>query len=147
MNRARSWKLSDPELETVIRLPAGTRNEYAIKRIADWGTVWLLGRESRFVQYQDDEGENYLPIWPHQRYAGICVPIWGDVEAVPVPAGRLLRGELLPLRNLNFAVFPLTDHKGWLIRLVLSDAVARHQANQSIGHNNTALDRSQNRVG
>ncbi|HEY2585405.1 MAG TPA: DUF2750 domain-containing protein [Tepidisphaeraceae bacterium] len=75
-----SWELRDKEFESVIKLGAPARYEYAIKRIADRQEVWSLW-ENGWVLLGADDGREMVPVWPHARFAAAyAVGDWADRE-------------------------------------------------------------------
>src|SRR5690242_1564773 len=67
-----TWKLTQREFESVSRLPPLERFKHFVKRVADWGEVWCLRGQSGWTVMGDQDGKEYIPIWPHPKYAEAC---------------------------------------------------------------------------
>jgi hypothetical protein len=64
-----SWVVNDQEFAAVSALDGPGRYEYFIHKVADWSEVWGLAAEGGWVQLGDDQGREFMAVWPHQRYA------------------------------------------------------------------------------
>ena len=63
------YRLSDEQYRAVRALPVRKRYEHLIKRAADSGEVWALASDRGWVVGADDDGREFVPVWPHPRYA------------------------------------------------------------------------------
>jgi hypothetical protein len=48
--------------------------------VADWEVLWCLAEGGEWVLSADDEGNEIIPVWPHQRFAGVCADGEWDVH-------------------------------------------------------------------
>jgi Protein of unknown function (DUF2750) len=64
-----TWRMHDKEFESVLSLPGPRRYEYFVKRVADRGTLWSLGSDTGWALTSDDDGNEIVPVWPHERFA------------------------------------------------------------------------------
>ncbi len=66
----------------------------------------------------DDEGGEYVPVWPHPRFAQACaVGRWTGAEPRAIPLADWL-GKWIPgmERDGRYVVaFPTPDDRGWII--------------------------------
>lgn len=65
--------MHDKELRAVLELDPSHRYTYFIKKVADWGELWTLESAEGWPVAGDAEGSVYFPVWPHDRYAVLCV--------------------------------------------------------------------------
>ena len=82
-----TWKMNDKEYESVFSLTAPGRYSHFIKRVADWEEVWTLSDSEGFAAAGDGDGNEAIPVWPHERYAAACaVEQWAAFrpEAIPL---------------------------------------------------------------
>ena len=66
-----SWNMKPQEFENILKLGPNERYEYFIKKVADWQEVWGLWDEG-WALYGDEQKKEWLPFWPHSRYAEVC---------------------------------------------------------------------------
>jgi hypothetical protein len=64
-----TYKLNDKQYEAVRRLPPPTRYEHLVKRAAAYRELWALQSKDGWVLGTDDQGREFVPVWPHPRYA------------------------------------------------------------------------------
>lgn len=129
------YSLNDQEFAAVLALPAGKRYAHFIKRAADWEEVWTLKTADVYVLAGDEDGHEYLPVWPHPRYAQACARDgWEDAEPALIVLEawieRWLPGMLADGKRV--AVFPTPTGKGVGVtpdRLVddLTEEAARYE--------------------
>jgi Protein of unknown function (DUF2750) len=67
-----SWQLDDEEFESVSVLPPEERYQQFVKRVAQWGILWGLSRDTSWAVKVDDKGYTVVPVWPHERFAAAC---------------------------------------------------------------------------
>lgn len=64
-------KLSQQQIDAVLRLDGPERYRHFIKQIADRDEVWGLYDEG-WAMAGTDSGEEVLPFWPAPEYATLC---------------------------------------------------------------------------
>ncbi len=66
-----SYKLDPKQRERIQKLPCDQRYDYFLKKVTDWGELWILINDERqFLKlYSEDDDIEYLPIWPHADFA------------------------------------------------------------------------------
>lgn len=64
-------RISDKQVQSILKLNPIDRYEHAIKQIVGWGKLWSLYNEGWGLV--GDNEKRYLPIWPAKEYAKICV--------------------------------------------------------------------------
>ena len=109
------WDVNDQEFESVVALPANQRYDYFIKRAASHGELWGLRGDGGWVVSADDEGDQYFPVWPHERFAAACAEgPWAGEEPVPVDIDEWVEAWLPNLERdgMRVAVFQTPDDKG-----------------------------------
>src|SRR5687768_9383241 len=101
-------RVTQKQMEAVLRLDGPARFQHFIKFVADTETVWGLWRDG-WALLGDNAGREYFPLWPAREYAEAYRGTdWADHEASEIELDDLL-DELLPkLRaaNKGVAVFP-----------------------------------------
>jgi hypothetical protein len=114
----RTWSLKEEEFRAVSALPAGERYNHFVKRVADWESVWLLGDDDGPVALADDEGRDYLAVWPHPRYAEACAcDAWSGLGPRPIEVHEWVT-EWLPRlaeEGSMTVVFPTPSHQGFVV--------------------------------
>ena len=72
-----TWRPTDKEIASVLQLDGPRRYSYWVKKVADQQEVWSLWQESGWALAGDDQGRQLIPVWPHERFAGLCAhDIW-----------------------------------------------------------------------
>jgi Protein of unknown function (DUF2750) len=109
------WDVNDEEFESVLALSANRRYEYFVKRAASHGELWGLRGDGGWVVAEDDEGNPYFPVWPHQRFAGACAEgPWRGEKPVAVEIDEWVEAWLPNLEKdgMHVAVFQTPDDLG-----------------------------------
>jgi hypothetical protein len=110
-------RISEKQIENVLKLDAQKRYEYALKIIVDWDMVWGLYNDG-WALASDDDGQIIFPLWPTYEYAKVCaINEWQKYEPVPIALEDLVQ-ELLPnLKhdNVKISVFYVPNNKGSVI--------------------------------
>jgi hypothetical protein len=109
------WQVTDAEFESVLGLPGNRRYEYFVKRAASHGQLWGLRAEDGWVVAEDDEGDQYLPVWPHQRFAeALATASWEDAVPVAIDVDEWVKGWLPSLERdgMHVAVFQTPADEG-----------------------------------
>jgi hypothetical protein len=112
------WAMHDKEFESVLSLSGSERYAYFVKKAADWEEIWSLKTEDGWVLAGDDQGNELVPIWPHQRFAIACATgNWRGSEPAPIELSVYLE-RWIPgmLRDRRLAaVFPTPTDKGVVV--------------------------------
>ncbi len=107
-------KISDKQIQAVIRLPGPKRYGYFIKMVADQRRVWGLF-ENGWALAGDSTESPVFPIWPAREYAALCASgAWVGYEPREISIDEV-RSWLLPkLRESGTAlgVFYTPDDTG-----------------------------------
>ena len=109
------WEVNDEEFASVLTLPGRARYEYFIKRAASHGQLWSLRDDDGWVIAEDDDGNQHLPVWPHQRFAQACASgPWSGDKPVPLDVDEWVAGWLPDLEEdgIRVAVFQTPDDHG-----------------------------------
>ena len=110
-----SWQVNDAEFAAVLDLPAPRRYEYFVKRAASNGRLWGLRGEGGWVIAEDDEGGQYFPLWPHQRFAeALATGQWSDVAPMAIDIDEWVEEWHADLvgDGIRVAVFQTPDDRG-----------------------------------
>lgn len=56
--------------KNINELPDNERYEYLINYSADNKEIWLLKAfDGMYAMFEDNNGQEYMPVWPEQKYA------------------------------------------------------------------------------
>ncbi len=113
-----SYPLNDDELRATPRLPADERYDYFVTHVLRGGEVWGLTSEAGWVSMISEEGEECLPIWPHERFAAAwATDDWADCKPTPIPLDQWLARWIPGMRadGTLLAVFPDADEPGVVV--------------------------------
>ncbi len=97
--------------------------------------MWSLRDEDGWRLVGDDQGQQCMPVWPHERYAKACsTGEFSGCTAEPIPLDRWL-DEWLPGardRGWKIAVFPVSDaqERGVVVEPQLIDTDLRAELAQ-----------------
>ncbi|UTR15958.1 DUF2750 domain-containing protein [Salipaludibacillus sp. LMS25] len=64
--------MNNKDIEVVSKLPASKRDEYFIKKVADFEEVWGLFDDGWAIS-EDDNGNPLMPFWPKKEFANLCI--------------------------------------------------------------------------
>ena len=80
-----TYRLNAKEYGAVRGLPIKTRYKYLVKRAADWQELWSLHSADGWVVGEDDDGREFIPVWPHPRFAeSETNAVWADATPEPI---------------------------------------------------------------
>jgi Protein of unknown function (DUF2750) len=83
-------KVTDKEVNAVIRLDGPARVERFVKVVADDEVAWGLWADG-WALMADDEGRQVFPLWPARQYAELCrTDEWSAYEAREIELSVLL---------------------------------------------------------
>jgi len=110
--------VSDKEFEAVFALDGGERYNHFVRHVADTEEVWSLRSEQGWVLTSDDDGIEFVPVWPHPRYAEACaVGYWKDAQPTSISLELWIEkwtpGMIKDSRQV--AVFPTPSGEGFVI--------------------------------
>ncbi len=127
--------INDQQFRAVSSLPAAERYSHFIRQVADWQEVWSLRDDGGWRLVADDQGNECMPVWPHERYATAYAT--GDFEgcrAEPIPVQRWLAEWLPNLRKdcRRIAVFPVENgrERGVIVELQVVESDLRAELSQ-----------------
>lgn len=115
MSESQLWT-GGAELSLVTERP-WVRYLHFLRIIASTGVVWMLADESGFAQKADTSGRRYLPLWPSNRLAELCIPDWNGglrPEAVPVKEFIETYVQASDPSVDWYDIFPVPTAKGYL---------------------------------
>jgi hypothetical protein len=105
-------KISDQQFRAVSALPAADRYGHFIRQVADWREVWSLRDDGGWRLVGNNDGQQCVPVWPHERYAvAYATGEFDGCRAEPIEVQRWLNEWLPNFRNdgRKIAVFPVGD--------------------------------------
>lgn len=74
-----TYHLTRSEFDAAAMLSAEGRYDYFVEKIVAGGEVWSLSSEEGWVVMRSEEGEECLPVWPHEDFAAQWASgEWGD---------------------------------------------------------------------
>lgn len=101
--------IDDVDFEAILSLPNEDRYDYFIRRAAADGQIWGLADRGGWVTSSDGEGTEYMPVWPHPRFAAACArEEWGEATPTTIPLDEWLEGwtSQLIADGQHVSVFP-----------------------------------------
>jgi hypothetical protein len=113
-----TYRLNAKEFEAVQRLSVRKRYAYLVKRAADWGELWALRSSDGWVVGADEDGREFVPVWPHPRFAeSQSNAAWADASPEPIEVHRWIHewtSELIADGRL-VGVFPVDGQENAVI--------------------------------
>ena len=107
-------RISEEQIQGVLRLDGHGRFKHFVKRVADSETAWGVWKDGWALMGTND-GTEVFPLWPAREYAELlCVADWQNYEARAIALDELL-DDLIPSlkrRGVLPAVFPTPEGKG-----------------------------------
>jgi hypothetical protein len=93
---------------------AGERYEELVEQVAATGRIWLLEDEAGLVGSVDEEGQQYLAIWPDLESAEACaVGPWKEASPTPMDVRAALPA--IVERQGLLAAHPTPEDEGFLV--------------------------------
>lgn len=84
-------ELQDEELAAVLSRSRLERYAHLVEQASASGEVWSLRNADGWVLAGDPEGKEYVPVWPHPKYAALCATRgWDGAAPAPIPLGLWL---------------------------------------------------------
>jgi hypothetical protein len=101
------------KINNIFNLSPKDRYDYFIRKVVDFGKVWLIKSKGMYVALGDNAGNRIIPVWPEKEFAQLLLTDnWKGFEVEQKSLtdfmewlGQLQRG------NLILAVFPKADFK------------------------------------
>lgn len=112
------YKISEEEFESVSALPGRERYRHFLNRVADWQEVWSLRDADGWVMLGDAVKRQFIPFWPHPRYAQVlATDSWASAEPVEIALDVFLEKWLPDMDHdgIDPAVFPTCLLKGIVV--------------------------------
>lgn len=107
-----AYTLKEKHMQNVLKLPGAERYDYLIKRSADWGYLYGIRSTSGWALAGEKDGLQLFPVWPHAKFAELCLTgDWSDCSVAVIPLSEW-QDELNPWlisSGLQVAAFPLPD--------------------------------------
>lgn len=103
-------KLTDKEIESVVRLDSEKRFEYAIKRIADNESLYSAKFTNGDFAIISCDNNYLLPVWPAYQYCERCIDA-STMQCVEISLGQFVNEiiDLICSNGWELAVFPLSN--------------------------------------
>lgn len=130
-----TWVPNEKEIAQVQVADARHRYEYFIHRVCEAKAVWALFNDG-WASVPGDEGEQLIPIWPHEAYAkAFAVGAWAAFQPRRIALDDFLREWIPGLRRagLQPAVFPVPVGNSILVALDDLEANLRHELSEVYG--------------
>lgn len=104
--------LSKQAIDSIVKLSAKERLDYSIKTISGIETLYLLNGKDDWICLQDDEGKEYLMIFPESEFAELALQ-WNP-QALRIDEMELenFLEDTVPLmseNNIRLAIFPIDE--------------------------------------
>ena len=104
--------LSKQAIDSIVKLSAKERLDYSIKTISGIETLYLLNGKDDWIYLQDDEGKEYLMIFPESEFAELALQ-WNP-QALRIDEMELenFLEDTVPLmseNNIRLAIFPIDE--------------------------------------
>ena len=99
-------------IDSIVKLSAKERLDYSIKTISGTETLYLLDGKDDWICLQDDEGKEYLMIFPESEFAELALQ-WNP-QALRIDEMELKNFledtvPLMPESNIRLAIFPIDE--------------------------------------
>jgi len=99
---------SKKEIEAMLNRGNRERYIYTIKRIVNFGEVWVLEEDGGYAMSGDVNGNSFLVVWPMMEYAEICATgEWKKYKATSLDLDYFMHDLLPRLKDdqVNIGVF------------------------------------------
>lgn len=107
-------KISEKQMEAILKLSGPERYKHFVKLIVDWEAVWGLYQNGWALAATSEE-KTVFPVWPAEEYAALCAKDeWEEYEPSSIDLNDFIE-ELLPnLKNdgVLVGVFYTPNDKG-----------------------------------
>jgi len=122
------YSLNDEQFHAVSRLPPDLRYEHLVKRAADHAEIWALQMDDGgWVLGADHDGREFLPLWPHPRYAeAMATGGWQGAVPVSIDVHEWIDSWTAKLESDSrlVGIFPVGDHGSVITPSAFADDLA-----------------------
>ena len=99
-------------IESIIKLTAKERFEYSIKTIAGTEVIYLLDGKDDWICLQDDNGKEYLMIFPESEFAELSMEWNPQANSIDEMELENFLEDTIPMmveNDIKLAIFPLDE--------------------------------------
>jgi hypothetical protein len=76
--KTEKYKITEQEIEAIIKLTPQQRYAYFLKRICDWEEIWTLYEDDCIVLNEDKQGVLFALLFPFETFAShYAIKQWG----------------------------------------------------------------------
>ncbi|PUZ27001.1 Protein of unknown function [Chitinophaga costaii] len=106
--------IDQEEIDNLLAASALDRVEYCIEQIVEAAQVWVLGTESGFTMFTQDE-QGVFPVWPYAEFAELLRT--GEEKPEAIALERFLQHYLPHFKEQGYkiAIMPLPTGKGVVV--------------------------------
>ena len=99
-------------IESILKLTAKERFEYSIKTIAGTEVIYLLDGKDDWICLQDDNGKEYLMIFPDSEFAELSMEWNPQANSIDEMELENFLEDTIPMmveNDIKLAIFPLDE--------------------------------------
>ena len=99
-------------IESILKLTAKERFEYSIKTIAGTEVIYLLDGKDDWICLQDDNGKEYLMIFPESEFAELSMEWNPQANSIDEMELENFLEDTIPMmveNDIKLAIFPLDE--------------------------------------
>ena len=105
-------------IESILKLTAKERFEYSIKTIAGTEVIYLLDGKDDGICLQDDNGKEYLMIFPESEFAELSMEWNPQANSIDEMELENFLEDTIPMmveNDIKLAIFPLDEKTDTII--------------------------------
>ena len=105
-------------IESILKLTAKERFEYSIKTIAGTEVIYLLDGKDDWICLQDDNGKEYLMIFPDSEFAELSMEWNPQANSIDEMELENFLEDTIPMmveNDIKLAIFPLDEKTDTII--------------------------------
>ena len=105
-------------IESILKLTAKERFEYSIKTIAGTEVIYLLDGKDDWICLQDDNGKEYLMIFPESEFAELSMewnPQANSIDEMELENFLEDTIQMMVENDIKLAIFPLDEKTDTII--------------------------------
>ena len=105
-------------IESILKLTAKERFEYSIKTIAGTEVIYLLDGKDDWICLQDDNGKEYLMIFPESEFAELSMEWNPQANSIDEMELENFLEDTIPMmveNDIKLAIFPLDEKTDTII--------------------------------
>lgn len=110
--------MNSSDLKSLLALSCEERYDYSLSKIVEEKEIWILvNNNNEFLKiYAEEDGFEYLPVWPSVETAGLYAEQSKDLSAKCISLPEFLKKWVSGLKRdkLEIGVFPGSDHTVWI---------------------------------